>query len=77
MIVGILISGVYCPDVNQARQEFIDKLEQQHKLEVEYGERNDTFKKPPPYGYLETACYYQDAALGQVAILVLLLAGLR
>ena len=57
MIIGILLSGVYCPDVNEARKEYVGKLERQHKLEVEYGERNDTFKEPPPYGYVETACY--------------------
>jgi hypothetical protein len=58
MIAILFVGGMYCPGINDERREIIDRLKRQHELEIELGERNDTFVEPPLFGTWETACYY-------------------
>ena len=77
MILMLMVGGYYCPSINEERSEFVERLKGQHELEVSLGERNDTFVEPMPEGAWETACYYQEQSLAQVAIAVLVIAVLR
>ena len=78
MIALMLFGGRTCERVNESKQQRIEADRAQYYIDVLDGLRDDTgFEERKIDGMWEDVCQYQELALGQVAIAVLVVSVLR